>query len=375
MVENKVIIVGGGLAGLTAALHLRLLGVQVLVLEKQAYPHHKVCGEYVSNEVFPYLLSLGVCFDDLQIPDIKQLLFSDAGGRSVEVPLPMGGKGISRFAFDSLLYAKAKKVGVDFVFSAVRSVRFSHGEFVMEDSDGAHHRAPMAIGAYGKRSPLDKDLQRDFVLKKSNWLAIKAHYKQPKFSGEQVGLHCFEGGYGGLSKTETGAINFCYLTSYGSFKKADNIQDFNRKRVSQNPYLRSFLETAEPLFDHPLGIAQVSFERKEAVEGHMIMCGDSAGLIHPLCGNGMAMAVHAAKLASEHIGRFFNEKGYGRTRMENDYKRQWKSHFKRRLYMGRRLQSVLLHPLSARFAMATVARSPLLLQKLIGMTHGKPLIP
>jgi flavin-dependent dehydrogenase len=28
----------------------------------------------------------------------------------------------------------------------------------------------------------------------------------------------------------------------------------------------------------------------------MLMIGDTAGLIHPLCGNGMAMAIHSAKL-------------------------------------------------------------------------------
>jgi len=36
-----------------------------------------------------------------------------------------------------------------------------------------------------------------------------------------------------------------------------------------------------------------------------LMIGDTAGLIHPLCGNGMAMAIHSAKIASELIGDFY----------------------------------------------------------------------
>jgi flavin-dependent dehydrogenase len=37
------------------------------------------------------------------------------------------------------------------------------------------------------------------------------------------------------------------------------------------------------------------------------MIGDTAGLIHPLCGNGMAMAIHSAKIVSKLIGTFNDE--------------------------------------------------------------------
>ena len=54
-----VIIIGGGLAGLTSAIHLSKANHSVLLIEKNEYPKHKVCGEYVSNEVLPYLDFLG----------------------------------------------------------------------------------------------------------------------------------------------------------------------------------------------------------------------------------------------------------------------------------------------------------------------------
>jgi flavin-dependent dehydrogenase len=37
------------------------------------------------------------------------------------------------------------------------------------------------------------------------------------------------------------------------------------------------------------------------------MVGDSVGMIHPLCGNGMAMAIHSAKILSELLGDFFRK--------------------------------------------------------------------
>jgi flavin-dependent dehydrogenase len=369
----QVIIVGGGLAGLTASLHLRHLGLEVLVFEKQGYPHHKVCGEYVSKEVVPYLASLGICLDSPPSPQIDTLLFSDLRGKSIYVKLPLGGIGISRFDFDALLYQKAREEGVHFIFGNVRELRYEQDRFCVIDDTGNQYRSPVAIGAYGKRSHLDKGLHRGFVNKRSAWLAVKAHYAHSGFPEQQVALHSFEGGYAGLSKVGTGAVNFCYLASYKSFKRAGDVAGFNERVVSANPHLASFLEEAEPLFKEPLSIAQISFERKSAVEDHLIMCGDSAGLIHPLCGNGMAMAIHSAKLAAEHIGRFLLQRDYGRNQMERDYRTCWQGAFQRRLWMGRRLQSLLLNPLAARVAMGTVARSPGLLQHMISRTHGKPL--
>jgi flavin-dependent dehydrogenase len=51
------------------------------------------------------------------------------------------------------------------------------------------------------------------------------------------------------------------------------------------------------------------------------MIGDTA-LIHPLCGNGMAMAIHSAKLATENTIHFL-EKRISRSTLENDYLNDW----------------------------------------------------
>ena len=65
MKGKKVLIIGGGLAGLTAAIHLRKLNIPVTLIEKNAYPKHKVCGEYISNEVLPYLKWLNISIEAL----------------------------------------------------------------------------------------------------------------------------------------------------------------------------------------------------------------------------------------------------------------------------------------------------------------------
>ncbi len=370
----EVIIVGGGLAGLTAAIHLSKEKNRVLVIEKKTYPHHKVCGEYVSHEISPYLESLDVSLQTSKAVAIDTLTLSTATGKSVQTKLPLGGVGISRYGFDNLLYQKALKNKVQFVFETVKNIHFEDDAFEVLTENEQKYEARIVIGAYGKRSSIDKQLKREFINKKSAWLGIKAHYEFPTFQKNHVALHNFKGGYGGLSKTETGAVNFCYLASYESFQKEKNVDSFNEKVVAKNPFLYEFLKNAKPMFDESLSIAQISFEQKQVVENHIIMCGDTAGLIYPLCGNGMAMAIHSAKIASENIHNFLSNKQFSRTELEQQYTRSWNATFKKRLWMGRQLQSLMMNEHLSNLALTAVTKSPALLRKLIKSTHGKPIV-
>ncbi|TAI49820.1 NAD(P)/FAD-dependent oxidoreductase [Flagellimonas allohymeniacidonis] len=369
----EIAIIGGGLAGLTAALDLVDRGKEVLIIEKNKYPKHKVCGEYVSNEVKPYLGHLGIDLDRFNLPQITTLQLSTQKGKSVSVDLPSGGFGISRYTFDNLLYEKAFEKGVQFLFDTVSDVTFDGDVFQLTTSEDRKIECKVAIGAFGKRSNLDKKLNRSFINNKSPWLGIKGHYTAYPHPEHLVGLHNFPGGYGGLSKTEDGCINFCYLVQYESFKKEGTVEEFHKNVISENPLLKEFLMTAKLKFEKPLSIAQISFDRKKAVENHMLMCGDTAGLIHPLCGNGMAMAIHSAKIAAEQIDLFLENKEYHRNIMELNYQRAWKKNFSKRMWMGRRLQALMIHTEWFDMAISTLANSKRLLRGVIASTHGKPI--
>lgn len=364
-----VIIVGGGLAGLTAALHLKKWHYNITVFEGQEYPHHKVCGEYVSKEIVPYIESLGVSLP--KIIQINQLLLSTEHGKSLNTNLPLGGLGLSRYTLDNALYKQAIATGVRIIKKRVDSISFVDNIFTVEDVNGVRYTSKFVIGAYGKRAGLDKQLNRRFIRRRSPWLGVKAHYKLDSFPDNLVALHNFRGGYGGLSKTESGAVNFCYLVSYESFKKEKNLECFNQNVLSKNPYLNQFLNCSKILFNRPLSIGQISFCKKNPVERHVLMCGDSAGLIHPFCGNGMAIAVHSAKIASELIHHYFANSQYARNRLEMDYSTQWHSQFGKRIWMGRQLQSVLMHHTLSNIGMQLLNYSPYLVHKLIKTTHGK----
>ena len=110
-INKDVIIIGGGLAGLASAIHLSMQGLQVTLIEKSGYPRHKVCGEYISNEITPYLLWLGIDVSLLKPVAISKFEFTTQNDNMAKANLPLGGFGISRYSLDNLLYQKAKANG------------------------------------------------------------------------------------------------------------------------------------------------------------------------------------------------------------------------------------------------------------------------
>lgn len=371
--DADILIIGGGLAGLTAGIHLSQHHLRVILLEKHLYPQHKVCGEYVSNEVTPYLNQLGIDITALHPSRIHRFLFSTASGKTIESELPLGGFGASRYALDLLLRQKAGLSGVDVRQEQVDAVQFEQDGFCVRTSAGRTYRVGIVIGAYGKRSLLDKQLRRSFIQQESPWMGIKAHYQAP-FPDDLVSLHHFKGGYCGLCQVENNVVNACYLTNYNSFKPYKNIGVFQQQVMGQNPFLKDFFAKATPLFDKPLTISQISFAHKPPVEQHMLMCGDTAGVIHPLCGNGMAMAVHSAKLASELIIAYAEGTISSRSELERAYTRAWNREFKKRLTTGRIVQSFLQNATMASILLNSLQRLPSVLPLLIKQTHGKPLV-
>lgn len=370
--SSPVTIIGGGLAGLTAAIHLSKIGIRVLVIEKNSFPKHKVCGEYISNEVLPYLNWLDLNISGLQPTNISKLQFSTTNGATINHKLSLGGFGISRYTLDEFLFKKALANGCKIIQETVENIDFKDDNFTITTSDNSIINSKIVIGAFGKRSTIDLKLNRNFIQKKSHWLAVKAHYTG-NFPNDLVGLHNFDGGYCGVSKVENDAINVCYLADYETFKQYKNIEEYQKEIVSKNPNLRPIFENCTLLFEKPLTISQISFEKKQAVENHILMIGDSAGLIHPLCGNGMAMAIHSAKIASELVDKFYSGEILSRTDLENQFVEKWNFNFKKRLRAGRFLSSILQKPKLSEALMRILVRAPFLLALIIKKTHGKPI--
>jgi len=369
--DADIIIIGGGLAGLTSAIHLSKVGLKVTVIEKSSYPQHKVCGEYISNEVLPYLNWLGINIADLAPTNITNFQFTSVNGKQLQARLPLGGFGISRFTLDQFLYQKAIQNGCEVIHDTVISADFEEDYFIVTTQNNSY-TARFAIGAYGKRSTLDQKMNRDFIQQKSGWLAVKAHYKG-NFPENTVALHHFKGGYCGVSAVENKQLNICYLVNYPSFKAYKNIAEHQENVLYQNIHLKEILVHSDMLFEAPLTISQINFNAKERVKNHILMVGDTAGLIHPLCGNGMSMAIHSAKIVATLLIAYFNGEINTRHELENTYDKQWKQQFSSRLATGRLLAKALSYDGLANVLMNGLGKLPQLLPYIIKKTHGKPI--
>ena len=370
----SVIIVGGGLAGLVSALHLSKKGLKVLLIEKNKYPKHKVCGEYISNEVLPYLQSLDFNPFDYGAKDITDFTLSTPGSRSVTTKLPFGGFSISRYCIDSELAKKVLEQGAKIIQATAKDIRFVNDQFEVSTNQNEQFTAKLVIGSFGKRSNLDVKMSRPFIKKTSPFLGVKAHYKGD-FPEDAVGLHNFEGGYCGISKVETDNINVCYIADFKSFKKFKNIDDFQQKVLSKNKFLKNVFDNSELVFDKPLTISQVSFASKDPVENHIIMCGDSAGMIHPLAGNGMGMAIRAAQMASQLILKFTNGEIKSRNLLEQTYSNLWHKEFSGRLKSGHIISRLFRLGIFSELIMLFLKTFPFILPHIIKKTHGGPMKP
>lgn len=343
--------------------------MEVRLVEKKNYPFHRVCGEYVSNEALGFLKREELIPSDLELPVIENFHFSDTLGRSVFLPLDLGGFGISRYEFDYFLYKRAQEVGVNFLTGTqVFDVDFNAGEdhFKIELSDSTILTSKHVIGAFGKRSRLDKVLNRPFIEKRSPFIGVKYHVKTEE-SRDTVALHNFEGGYCGINAIEDDKFNICYLGSREQLRTFGSIEEMEKQVLWKNPFLKKLFSESEFLLDKPEVINEINFEPKKLVENHILMAGDAAGLITPLCGNGMAMAIQSGKIAAEMILAYKE-----RSRIESKYKEEWKKHFQKRLWVGRKTQLLFGANKSSILAGKLIKNFSGLAKMILKNTHGKP---
>jgi menaquinone-9 beta-reductase len=368
-----VAIIGGGLAGLASAIQLKKAGFSVVLFEKNTYPFMRVCGEYISLESWNFIESLGVDLKNQDLPIFKKLIISSPNGTEIKHQDWLGGFGISRYSLDYQLYNVAKNEGVIVLESTnITNIHFENEKFSIETASEIFI-SKVCIGTYGKKSNLDIKFKRAFLdsknLRLNNYIGIKYHIKID-FPKDTIVLHNFKNGYCGMSAIEDDKYCLCYLSKASNLKNSNNqIKEMETKVLSENPFLKNIFETAEFIDKQPVVISQISFEQKELVQNHVIMLGDAAGMITPLCGNGMSMALHSSKIVSEQI-QFFLKDTISRKKMEENFIFNWKKHFEKRLKVGRIIQSMFGNKFATELLIRFLKPFPSLLSLILKNTHG-----
>ena len=383
-----VAIAGGGPAGCSAAISLAVRGARVVLLEARAYPHDKLCGEFLSPECGALLGALGLApaLRALAPVAINTVRISAPAGAMWEHALPGQAWGLTRQALDQALALRAEAAGATVrAGEAVTAIEGSLADGFTLRTGRAAVRARAVIAAHGKRGGLDRALGRRFLRRPQPYMALKAHFAGPPLPG-RIELHGFPGGYCGLSEIEFSAqgaraADVCLLVHAEVFRRAGppapggQVDAFINWMRSQNPRLKAWLAQARQLDARWLSIAQVPFGPKRPVENDVLMAGDSAGLIVPLAGDGIAMALRGGQMAAEHCLGFLAGRA-GAAELAGGYARAWQREFGARLRLGRLLQPLMLRPRLLSLSLRLLNAAPPLGHYLVAHTrdvsYGQP---
>jgi flavin-dependent dehydrogenase len=303
--KEEIVIVGGGLAGASAACILAEADRPVLLIERDAEPRHKVCGEFLSIEAQAYLAHLGIDLDALGASRISRLRLVRKGSR-IEVGLPFMARGLSRRILDEALLHQACSQGVRVVRDrAVRSISADRSRVRIDLGAGDPICADTVFLATGKHDV--RGMKRASAGAMNDLIGFKMHFRlaqeQQQALEGSIEVTFFSGGYAGLQMIEQGVANLCLVVSQRCFEQVGKSWDALLHRlIGECPHLGERLRGAEPLYKRPLSIFQIPYGFLHAPNRdepeNLFRLGDQAGVIPSFTGEGMSIALHSGCLAA-----------------------------------------------------------------------------
>lgn len=294
------LVIGGGPAGAMLALRLASAGRNVVLIEKESGPHHKVCGEFLSREAVDYLHQVGVSPLDLGATSIHTLRLS-AGGKTITARLPFQALSLSRCVLDAALLARAEANGSQILRgTAVESLVPEGNHWSASLGNGDSIRAPhvfLATGKHGLRGfPRSPARQSDLVGFKMLWQLAPAQLPALR---DCMDLYLFPGGYGGLSLIENNVANLCFVVRRATLRSSGAWPKVLAHIFSGNRLLRQLLHDATPLWPRPLAISPIPYGYLIRESGALWCIGDQAAVIPSFTGDGISIALHSAALAAQ----------------------------------------------------------------------------
>lgn len=352
------IVVGAGPAGSAAAITLSGRGCRTVVLEKDVFPRHKVCGAYLAGGALPLLKKLDAEAAVLRLnPErIERGSVHLASGTSIGFALPSPGLGISRLAFDDLLARRAAESGALIRFGVrVAGVARAGAGFDVHLAGAETLHARAVIGAWGRWDALDRSLERGFFVRRGRFLGWSGELAGDAAALDgQVRLYTFPGGYCGLSRVEGGVANVAGVVSAGALRNIGGGWDAVMAHARQsNPALDADLSELEPRPGGFLGTGPVFFTAKPPSESGLLMVGDAAGMLDPFSGQGQAAALASGLLAGEMVARCLSGE-IAPADLARAYSAAWRARFSGRFAWSKAFRRLMLSPslgaLAARLA-------------------------
>ena len=353
--DYDLIVAGAGPAGSACAITAARSGARVLLLEKDRFPRHKVCGEFVSPESLRLLNSLlqGDSFQDLpQISSARIFL----GGKALEIPISSAARSIPRYELDSALVAAARKAGVTVrEEAAVRQVL--PGKLFSVTMEANTFKAKAVVNASGRWSYLT----RFKAPNQEKWIGLKAHFSEAS-PPKSVDLYFFAAGYCGVQPVSESAVNVCAMVEAEAATSLERV-------LALHPRLWRRSRDWEQRFA-TISTSGLHFREPKTEDRGMLLAGDSAAFIDPFVGDGISLALHGGTLAAQSLVPFLSGRS-SLAEVHRQYRAAYAQKLAPALRNAGRLRRLLSAPPWLRSSLMGIAGSRVVGELLVRSTRAR----
>jgi menaquinone-9 beta-reductase len=293
--QTDVFVIGGGPAGLAAAIAARMKGFRVVVADGAQWPIEKACGEGLMPDTVAALRELGV---EVGAGDGQVMRGVRFVGRESEVAARFPGEcaiGMRREALHTKLVEHAAACGVELLWNAPVMGISGDGVTLARGSAeaGAFVGARWIVGADGIGSRVRMWAGLDKATRRDCRYAVRRHYRMKPWS-DFMEVHW--GDRAQAYVTPVGADEVCVVTISG---------DRGAKSVP--------MEVEFPVLAQRLGAAVVTGHERGAItmmqklrnvqRGNVALVGDASGSVDAITGEGLSLGFRQATALADALKR------------------------------------------------------------------------